>query len=137
MFSSRKANNLINRLHERSIRIASGDDESNFENFLEKNRGITIHQRNFQVLMTEVCKMINGYDPPILDNFFIFRENTHNFRNFQIILNENKKAVRYDSDAISYRTHLLWTNLPEEYYADLSFRIQILSKYSSETHCVK
>ena len=33
MFSSRKANNLINRIRERSIRIASGDDESNFENF--------------------------------------------------------------------------------------------------------
>ena len=41
--------------------------------------------------MTDVFKIINGYDPPIMDNFFIFRENTHNLRNFQIILNENKK----------------------------------------------
>ena len=35
--------------------------------------------------------MINGYAPPIMDNFLMFRENTHNLRNFQIILNENKK----------------------------------------------
>ena len=87
MFSSRKANNLINRIHERSIRIISGDNESNFENLLEKNKEITIHQRNLQVLMIEVYKIINGYAPPIMDNFFIFRENTHNLRNFQIILN--------------------------------------------------
>ena len=25
---------------------------------------------------------INGYAPPIMENFFIFRENTHNLRNF-------------------------------------------------------
>ena len=62
--------------------------------------------------MTKVFKIINGYTPPITDNFFIFGEN---LRNFQIILNENKKTVRYGSETISYRTPLLWANLPEEY----------------------
>ena len=52
---------------------------------------MTIHQRNLQVLMTEVFKMINGCAPPIIDNCFLFRENTHNLKNFQIILNKNKK----------------------------------------------
>ena len=51
--------------------------------------------------MIEVFKIINGYAPLIIDNFFIFRKNTHNFRNFQIILNENKKTVRYGSEKIS------------------------------------
>ena len=60
MFSTRKAKNLISRIHERSIRIVSGDNESNFENLLEKNKEITIHQRNLQVLMIEVFKIING-----------------------------------------------------------------------------
>ena len=46
MFSSRKSNNLINRIHERSIRIVSSDNESNLENLLEKNKEITIHQSN-------------------------------------------------------------------------------------------
>ena len=101
MFSSRKSNNLINRIHERSIRIVSSDNESNFENLLEKNKEITIHQRNLQILMIEVFKIINGYAPLIMDNFFIFRENTHNLRNFQIILNENKKTVRYGSETTS------------------------------------
>ena len=62
--------------------------------------------------MTKVFKIINGYTPPITDNFFIFGEN---LRNFQIILNENKKTVRYGSETISYRTPLLWANLPDEY----------------------
>ena len=50
--------------------------------------------------------------PPIMDNFFIFRENTNNLRNFQIISNENKrKSVRYGSETISYRTPLLWAGV--------------------------
>ena len=55
-----------------------------------------------------------------MNNFFVFRENTHNLRNFQIMLNKNnsnnnKKTVRSGSVAIFYRTTLPWANLPEEY----------------------
>ena len=60
MFSSRKTNNLMNRIYERSIRIVSGDNESNFESLLEENKEITIHERNLQVLIIEVYKIINN-----------------------------------------------------------------------------
>ena len=52
---------------------------------------ITIHQRNWEVLTIEVYKIINWYAPPIMDEFLIVRENLHNLRNFQTILNKNKK----------------------------------------------
>ena len=77
--------------------------------------------------MIEVFKIINRYAPPVMDNFFMFRGNTHNLRNFQIILNENKKTVRYGSETISYRTPFLWVNLPEEYKLANS-----LSEFKSE-----
>ena len=41
--------------------------------------------------MIEFYKIINGYAPPITDDFFIIIENTHNLRNVQIILNKSKK----------------------------------------------
>ena len=66
------------------------------------------------VLIIEVCKIINGYAPPIMDKFFAFAENTHNLRNFQLILNKNNKALIYGLEIISYRTSLLCANLPEE-----------------------
>ena len=65
--------------------------------YYKKNKEITIYQ-----IYLEVYQMINGSAPLIMDNFFIFRENTHNRRNFQIIFNKNKKnPVRYDSETIS------------------------------------
>ena len=91
------------------------NNESNFEHLLEKNKETAIHQRNLQVMMTKVYKILNGYAPPIKDNFLICRENTHNLRNFQIILNKNKENSKYGSETMSYKTPLLWANLPKEY----------------------
>ena len=68
LFSSRKAHNLINRIHEISTQIVCGDSESDFKNLLEKNKELTFHQRNLLVLMIEVYETINGYIPPIMEN---------------------------------------------------------------------
>ena len=67
--------------------------------------------------MVEILKIINGFAPPIMKEFFSFRENTHNIRNFQVISNESKKTVRYGLETVKYRTPLLWANLPEKYKA--------------------
>ena len=61
---------------------------STFEHLLQANNEIITHWRNFQVLMVEVFKIINGFAPAIMGNFFLFRKNTHNIRNFQITSDE-------------------------------------------------
>ena len=43
MFCSRKANNKINKLHEKALRIVYQDDISNFEELLEKGNSFSIH----------------------------------------------------------------------------------------------
>ena len=115
MFCSRKANNLINKIQERSLRLITNDKTSTFEHLLQANNEITTHQRNLQVLMVEVFKIINGFAPPVMEDFFLFGENTHNIRNFQITYNESKKTVRYGLETAKYRTPLLWANLPGKY----------------------
>ena len=99
MFCSRKSNNLINKIHERSLGVVTNDKNSNFED----------------LLMTELFRIINRLSPPIMDNFFTFHENAHNIGNFQIISNEHKKTVRYGQETIKFRTPSLWANLTEEY----------------------
>ena len=39
---------------------------------MQANKGIMTHQRNFQVLMVEVFKIINSIVPQIEDDFFRF-----------------------------------------------------------------
>ena len=64
-------NNKINRLHERALRIAYKDHASSFESLLEKDRSVTIHQKNVQLLMTEMFKTINNLNPSFMDEIFL------------------------------------------------------------------
>ena len=50
-----------------------------------------------------------------MEDFFVFRQNTHNIGKIQIISNESKKTVRYGLETVKYRILLLWENLPEKY----------------------
>ena len=70
MFSSRRSNNLINKVHKRSLRLITNDENSSFETLLQNINDITVHQRNLQILMTEVYKIIKGEAPAMMKNFF-------------------------------------------------------------------
>ena len=114
MFSSRKSNNLINKVHERSLKIVSGDNYSSFKSLLSKCKEITIYQENLQVVMAETYKIINGISPPITQKKFILQESTHNVRNFLEISNKNRKTKKYRIETISNRAPFLCANLPNE-----------------------
>ena len=64
MFCQRRSNNLINKIHERALRIAYNDYESDFETLLQKDNTITIHQRNIHALAIEVYNTLNNRTPP-------------------------------------------------------------------------
>ena len=57
MCHSRKINNLINKLHERALRLVCNDKSSSFRELLERGKSFTIHERNIQVLLTEIFKV--------------------------------------------------------------------------------
>ena len=58
MFCSRTSNNMINKLHERSLRSILNDYSSD-------NNDTCNHNRNIQALLIEVFKMKNELAPPI------------------------------------------------------------------------
>ena len=69
-FCSRRSNNLINKLHERALRIVYNDYNSSFNELLEKTNENTIHIKNIRILMTEIYKFLNGLSPPIMSKIF-------------------------------------------------------------------
>ena len=66
MFHSRKLNNRINKIHERSLRIIYDDSKLTFRELLNKDNSFTIHERNIQILATELYKVVNGISPEIM-----------------------------------------------------------------------
>ena len=80
-FCSRQSNNLINKVHERGLRLTFRDETKDFQQVLREQNEITIHQRNLQVLMTKVYKIVNGIALPTMNSLFQFRCNTKFSRN--------------------------------------------------------
>ena len=107
MFCSRTSNNMIKKLHERSLRIILNDYLSDFNILLENNNDICNHHRNIQALLTEVFKMKNELAHPIMESILNKRFNTYN------LTMERKKTVWYGLETLSYRYPQLWSLLPE------------------------
>ena len=70
MCHSRALNNKINRLHERCLRIIYNDKTSTFKELLEKDKSLSIHCRNIQVLATEMYKVVSEMAPAIMNETF-------------------------------------------------------------------
>ena len=65
MCHSRENKREINRVHERCLRTIYNDTQSLFNELLEKDGFVSIHELNLQFLVTEMYKISNGLSTPL------------------------------------------------------------------------
>lgn len=68
MFSSKRANNLVNKIYERTLRLINNDYENRFNGLLEIDNEVTF--QNNQKLMIEIYKCVNGPSHSITNETF-------------------------------------------------------------------
>ena len=113
MYCQRKSNNLINRIHERALRIAYHDYVSDFQSLLEKADTVTIHQRNIQVLTLEIYKTLNNLNPVFMKEIFCLKRHIYSTRN-QNLIYPNPHSVIYGLESFGYKATQLWNAIPRE-----------------------
>ena len=79
MFHSRSLNNKINRIHEQALRLVYQNNLS-FSELLDLDDSVTVHQKNLQVLVTEICKVKNGIPPDIMNDIFELQNHSYNLK---------------------------------------------------------
>ena len=57
MNHSKTLNNKINRMHERSLRVVYNYKNFTFKDLLDKDKAVSIHTRNLQILVTEMFEV--------------------------------------------------------------------------------
>ena len=102
MFHSRQINHKINKLNETALRIVYNDHFSSFKELISKDKSVTVHQRNLQILATEMYKILNGLSPDIMQDIFETKCNCCNTRNEPVFSSRNIEIVRYGLQTISY-----------------------------------
>ena len=74
IFCSRKSNNKINRLHERSLGIFNNDYESTYEELLSNSNYFSFHDQNIHRLATEKYKVDNNLSVGDFKSLFDFKD---------------------------------------------------------------
>ena len=116
MCHSRIINKKINRLHERCLRIIYCDKQSSFEELLEKDRSISIYERNIQILATEMYKVSNGMPPPQITELFAQRnEHPYILRRKTNFLQPFVNSVRCGTESVSYLGPKILGMVPDTY----------------------
>jgi len=138
MFCSRKDNNKINNLQERSLRLAYKNQLASFDELLIEAKEITTHQRCLQKLCIEIYKTLNGLAPEIAKNIFPLKIQHHNTRQINVFECENPTTSRYGQTSICYRANQIWNTVPNELKTipNLSlFKIKIKTWKGDECLC--
>ena len=113
MFHSRKLNNVINRIHERALRIVYKDQNSTFQELLNKDDSVCIHHRNLQKLVTEMYKVKNNLSPSIMNHVFEEQHIPYGLRNDRTWASSNIRTVYNGTETISFRGPKTWQLLPD------------------------
>ena len=75
-------NNIINKIHEKTLRLVYKDEENlSSDDLLKKDKSVSIHQRNLQILATEIYKTRNDLGPEIMKDIFHSVQKPYNLRN--------------------------------------------------------
>ena len=135
MFHSRNLNNKINRIHERALRLVYQNNLS-FSELLDLDNSVTVHQKNLQVLVTEIYKVKNGIAPEIMKDIFELQNPSYNLRSTcNQFRRENIKTVHYGLQSVRYLGPKIWELVPNniKYSNSLSRFKKIIKSCKPET----
>ena len=113
MCHNRTKNNKINRLHERCLRLIYNDKKSSFEQLLEIDSSVSVHDRNLRALATEMYKIYHGISPTIMNEIFTLRhQNQYNLRNWTYFDAPKVRTVNHGSESVRYLGSKIWKIIP-------------------------
>ena len=120
MFHSRYLNNKINYIYERALRLVYKDYNASFQELLDMDNSVSIHQRNLQTLAIEMFKIKNNFSPPIMNTIFPLNENPFNLRNNNLLKPRKIRTVHYGTETVTFRGPEIWAQVPDNIKNSLS-----------------
>ena len=136
MFASKTAINKILKIHYRALQVVYSEYHKPFEELLQINMDISIHQKHLRILALEVYKSIMHFNPEFMWHCFNTNPIPNNLRKVSRLLIQTAKSVNFGTNSITFRGNLLWNNLPlrlknSQTILDFKFELKNLGKI----HC--
>ena len=77
VFNSRNVEHDINKLRKKNLKLIQN---LRFDELLGKDKSMSIHKRNLQVLSIDIAKVKNGIPPQLMSDFFEFVKKPYSLR---------------------------------------------------------
>ena len=114
MFHSRAMKHRINRIHEKTLRlIYPNQHQLTFKELLEKNKTVSIHQRNLKTLANEIYKAKNKISPKVVNSLLEFSNKSYNLRNASVFKRKRCFTVHYGSESLVSLAPKIWELVPD------------------------
>ena len=100
MFHSGKMEHRINSIRKRALKLVYQDlPDLTFQELLAKDKSVSIHQKNLQLLSTEIFKSKTGVSPELMNDIFHFEERPYNFRSDYTLERKQDHTVYHGSES--------------------------------------
>ena len=109
-FSSKKSQNKIKKIHERSLKFLSNDYVSSSTELLEKSTSVSMETKRFRRIIYKIFKTLNNLNPVFMKDIFHYSPNlTHKKHNLYI----HTQNTRFENKSLRAFGVNIWNTLPE------------------------
>ena len=84
-----------------------------FKELLEKNKTVSIRQRNLQTLATKIYKAKDKISPEVVNSLFEFTNENYNLGNASILKSKRYFTVHYRSESVVSLAPKIWELVPD------------------------
>ena len=102
-------NKRINKIHDKALRRVYKDEANlSLDDLLKKDKSVSIHQRNQQILATKIYKVRNDLGPEIMKDIFHFVQKPYNLKNDSTLQRRRNCTVYFGTESISSLAPKIW-----------------------------
>ena len=118
--------------------ICPSDSKLTFQELLDKSKTVSIHQKNLQVLATEMFKAKLNISPEILKELFSFNVRNYNLRSQSTLKQMKANSVYFGRESLSSLASKILDLVPDSFKNENSlerFKNRIKSSTTNKCLC--
>ena len=100
------------KIHHITLQIVYDDFNKSYDELLELNNDLSVHQRHLRYLAIEVLKSIMYLNPQFMRSYLEEKPIPYNLRDGNKLVLPKTKSSRFGINSLQFRRSLLWNNLP-------------------------
>ena len=101
----------MQKTHRKTLRVIYQLDES-YENLLNLDNSVSLHQRHLRFLVTEIFKSVSKTNPKFMWSYFSSKNLSYNLRKGPSLSLPSAKSTVHETNSVHFKSMFIWKNLP-------------------------